>query len=100
MHPTYCTNRDDEFVLELAVDTMSSCLPNQLSRDLHGEGCPVAVEVFEGNVGDLSALASQVNKLKERFVLKRVTPIGRSRSRWRRDQPLPNARALHRHHRG
>jgi len=40
------------------------------------DGCPVAVEVFEGNVGDPSTLASQVAKLKERFGLKRVVLIG------------------------
>jgi hypothetical protein len=40
------------------------------------EGCPVAVEVFEGNVGDPSTLASQVNKLKERFALERVVLVG------------------------
>jgi transposase len=31
------------------------------------EGCPVAIEVFEDNIGDASTLASQVNKLKERL---------------------------------
>src|SRR5215469_12587694 len=40
------------------------------------EGCPVAVEVFEGNVGDPSTLASQVSKLKERFALERVVLVG------------------------
>jgi hypothetical protein len=40
------------------------------------EGCPVAVEVFEGNIGDPSTLASQVNKLKGRFALERVVLIG------------------------
>ena len=40
------------------------------------EGCPVAVEVFEGNVGDPSTLASQVAKLKERFKLERLVLIG------------------------
>lgn len=40
------------------------------------EGCPVAIEVFEGNIGDPSTLASQVNKLKERFALERVVLIG------------------------
>jgi hypothetical protein len=40
------------------------------------EGCPIAVEVFEGNVGDPSTLASQINKLKERFALERVVLIG------------------------
>ena len=40
------------------------------------EGCPVAVEVFEGNVGDPSTLASQINKLKGRFALERVVLVG------------------------
>jgi len=40
------------------------------------DGCPVAVEVFEGNVGDPSTLANQVNKLKERFSLARVVLVG------------------------
>src|SRR5262245_45628868 len=40
------------------------------------EGCPVAVEVFEGNVGDPSTLASQVSKLKGRFALERVVLVG------------------------
>jgi transposase len=40
------------------------------------EGCPVAVEVFEGNVGDPSTLASQITKLKERFELERVVLVG------------------------
>jgi len=40
------------------------------------EGCPVAVEVFEGNIGDPSTLASQVNKIKQRFSLERVVLIG------------------------
>jgi hypothetical protein len=38
------------------------------------EGCPQAVEMFEGNVGDPSSLASQVREAKERFqVDRRVT---------------------------
>jgi transposase len=40
------------------------------------EGCPVAVEVFEGNVGDPSTLATQIAKLKERFALERVVLVG------------------------
>jgi transposase len=40
------------------------------------EGCPVAVEVFEGNVGDPSTLASQIDKLKQRFGLEHVVLIG------------------------
>ena len=42
----------------------------------NGEGCPVAVEVFEGNTGDPTTLASQVTKLRERFGLKRIVLVG------------------------
>lgn len=40
------------------------------------DGCPVAVEVFEGDTGDPSTLAAQVTKLKERFGLSRVALVG------------------------
>jgi transposase len=40
------------------------------------DGCPVAVEVFEGNVGDPSTLHNQIAKLKERFALERVVLVG------------------------
>ncbi|MBL8670208.1 MAG: IS1634 family transposase [Alphaproteobacteria bacterium] len=40
------------------------------------EGCPVAVEVFEGNVGDPATLKSQIGKLKHRFKLDRVVLVG------------------------
>jgi hypothetical protein len=40
------------------------------------DGCPVAVEVFEGNTGDPSTLAAQVTKLKQRFGLSRVLLVG------------------------
>ena len=40
------------------------------------DGCPVAIEVFDGNVADPATLANQVKKLKERFVLERVVLVG------------------------
>ena len=42
----------------------------------NAEGCPVAIEVFEGNTGDPTTLASQVTKLRDRFGLKRVVLVG------------------------
>jgi len=42
----------------------------------NGEGCPVAVEVFAGNTGDPKTVAAQVQKLRERFQLKRIILIG------------------------
>jgi transposase len=39
-------------------------------------GCPIAVEVFEGNVGDPATLAPQIEKLRERFGLKKVVIVG------------------------
>jgi Transposase DDE domain len=41
-----------------------------------GNGCPVAVEVFEGNAADPSTVANQVEKLKQRFRLSRVVLVG------------------------
>ena len=40
------------------------------------EGYPIAVEVFEGNLGDPSTLAGQVRKLRLRFRLKRIVLVG------------------------
>ena len=40
------------------------------------DGCPVAVEVFEGNTADPQTLAAQIDKLKRRFGLKRVVLVG------------------------
>jgi Transposase DDE domain len=40
------------------------------------DGCPVAVEVFEGNVADPATLAAQVEKLKQRFRLSNVVVVG------------------------
>ncbi len=40
------------------------------------DGCPVAVEVFEGNTADPSTLAAQVTKLRQRFKLDRVVLVG------------------------
>ncbi len=39
-------------------------------------GRPIAVEVFEGNTGDPATVASQINKLRDRFGLKRVVVVG------------------------
>jgi transposase len=40
------------------------------------EGCPVAVEVFEGNVGDPKTLGVQISKIRRRFGLGRVVLVG------------------------
>lgn len=42
----------------------------------NGEGCPVAVEVFEGNFGDPKTLAAQIQKVRGRFGLARVVLVG------------------------
>jgi hypothetical protein len=39
-------------------------------------GCPVAVEVFEGNTGDPTTVAPVIAKLRERFHLRRVVLVG------------------------
>jgi hypothetical protein len=40
------------------------------------DGCPIAIEVFEGNTGDPATLGVQISKLKDRFGLKRVVMVG------------------------
>ena len=42
----------------------------------NAEGCPIAIEVFEGDTADPATLAAQVAKLKERFELGRVVLVG------------------------
>lgn len=42
----------------------------------NAEGCPVAVEVFEGNTGDPKTVAAQISKLRKRFKLERVIVVG------------------------
>ena len=39
-------------------------------------GCPVVVEVFEGNTGDPKTVATQIRKLRQRFGLKQVVLVG------------------------
>ena len=40
------------------------------------DGCPVAIEVFDGNTGDPTTLATQIDKLKQRFGLSHVVLVG------------------------
>jgi hypothetical protein len=40
------------------------------------DGCPVAIEVFDGNTADPMTLATQIDKLKQRFGLSHVVLVG------------------------
>lgn len=40
------------------------------------DGCPVAIEVFEGDTGDPRTLAAQIDKVKKRFAIDRVALVG------------------------
>lgn len=40
------------------------------------DGCPIAVEVFEGNTADPKTLKPQIDKVRERFGLQRVVFVG------------------------
>jgi hypothetical protein len=39
-------------------------------------GCPVGVEVFDGNTADPATLAAQIDKIRQRFRLQRVVMVG------------------------
>lgn len=40
------------------------------------DGCPIAVEVFSGNVGDPRTIAEQIKKVKDQFGLDQVVLVG------------------------
>lgn len=42
----------------------------------NGDGCPVAVSVFEGNVSDTTTFLPQVERLRERFGIREVVIVG------------------------
>ena len=42
----------------------------------NAEGCPVAIEVFEGNTADPKTLPAQVEKIRKRFGIARVVWVG------------------------
>jgi hypothetical protein len=42
----------------------------------NAEGCPVAIEVFEGHTADPTTLQAQVTKIRERFRIHRVVLVG------------------------
>ena len=42
----------------------------------NAEGCPVAIEVFDGNTGDPTTVAAQIDRLRRRFGLRRVALVG------------------------
>ena len=42
----------------------------------NAQGCPVAIEVFEGNTADPTTLDSQVQKIRRRFHIDRVVLVG------------------------
>lgn len=43
---------------------------------LDSEGCPLTVEVFDGNTSDTKTVSSQLKKLKENFGVERVVFVG------------------------
>ena len=42
----------------------------------HRPGCPVAIEVFDGNTADPKTLTAQIDKLKTRFELTNIALVG------------------------
>jgi transposase len=74
---TYFEGRDGPLTkLGHSRDDQSGKLPIVFGLLTNGAGCPVAVEVFEGNTGDPKTVAQQVKKLRERFGLSEVVLVG------------------------
>ena len=51
-------------------------LPITFGLLTNADGCPVAVEVFEGNTADPGTLSSVITKLRQRLALKRIVLVG------------------------
>ena len=56
------------------------------------QGCPIAVEVFEGSTGDPKTVAAQVDKIRTRFGLQRVVLVRRPWHAHRGTHPRGSAR--------
>jgi transposase len=39
-------------------------------------GCPIAVEVFEGNTSDTTTITAQIQKVRDRFGIRQVVWVG------------------------
>ena len=57
-------------------DGVAQHAPDPFGLLCNRDGCPVAVEVFEGNTADPSTVSVQVEKLQRRFGLQRVVLVG------------------------
>jgi transposase len=53
------------------------------------EGCPIAIEVFEGNTADPTTLTNQIAKLKERFGIAQIIWVG--------DRGIISSTTIHKH---
>jgi transposase len=42
----------------------------------NSQGCPIAVEVFEGNTSDTTTLGKQIEKVRDRFGLSKIIWVG------------------------
>jgi len=42
----------------------------------NADGCPVAIEVFDGNTGDPTTVAAQIDRIRRQFGLRRVVLVG------------------------
>ncbi len=42
----------------------------------NAKGCPIAIEVFEGNTSDPSTVLHQINRIRQRFKIEQVTLVG------------------------
>jgi hypothetical protein len=57
-------------------DGRHECLQVVFGLLTDAQGCPVAVEVFAGDTGDPTTLATQVDKLRHQFGLQRIVVVG------------------------
>lgn len=74
---SYYTGRQSELIkYGYSRDDKKSCPQIVYGLLCASDGCPVAIEVFAGNTADPTTFTAQVNKVRQRFGIKRVVLVG------------------------
>jgi transposase len=72
----YTGHRSDLIQFGYSRDGRRDCPQIVYGLLCNAEGCPVAIEVFAGNTADPKTLSAQIQKVRQRFGVRRVVFVG------------------------
>jgi transposase len=72
----YTGHRSDLIQFGYSRDGRRDCAQIVYGLLCNAEGCPVAIEVFAGNTADPKTLSAQIQKVRQRFGVRRVVFVG------------------------